>query len=68
MRMGRNTEQLLACSMMNHEPAARLRGRIPSTAGEVMLYAEDGAEIAIYNGWLEQPPMADDRKALARHK
>lgn len=36
--------------------------------GEVMLYGEDGAEIAIENGWLEQPPMADDRTELARHK
>lgn len=34
--------------------------------GEVALYAEDGAEILIKNGWMEQPPMAIDRKKLAK--
>lgn len=34
--------------------------------GEIALYAEDGAEILIQNGWLEQPPMAADRKGLAK--
>jgi hypothetical protein len=32
---------------------------------EIGLYAEDGAELMIDNGWLEQPPMADDRDKLA---
>ncbi|MCF8568136.1 DUF3231 family protein [Alicyclobacillus tolerans] len=35
--------------------------------GEVELYAEDGANITIDNGSLEQPPMAEDRKQLAKH-
>lgn len=30
------------------------------------LYHEDGANIAIDNGWLEEPPQADNRKELAR--
>jgi hypothetical protein len=34
--------------------------------GEMGLYAEDGAEIMIDNGWLEEPPQADNRKELAR--
>lgn len=34
--------------------------------GEVGLYAEDGAEILIKNGWMEQPPIAVDRKKLAK--
>lgn len=33
---------------------------------ETQKYAEDGANILINNGWMEQPPQADDRKALAR--
>ncbi|HLO11803.1 MAG TPA: DUF3231 family protein [Pseudoneobacillus sp.] len=32
---------------------------------EIGLYAEDGANLLIENGWLEQPPMADDRDKLA---
>jgi hypothetical protein len=32
---------------------------------EVGLYAEDGANIMIENGWMEQPPKADDRDKLA---
>jgi hypothetical protein len=33
---------------------------------EVAFYGEDGAEIMIDNGWLEEPPQADDRKELIR--
>ncbi|MFN7251545.1 MAG: DUF3231 family protein [Anaerobacillus sp.] len=35
---------------------------------EVSLYAEDGAELLIKYGWLEQPPLADDRENLASMK
>lgn len=35
---------------------------------EVQMYAEDGANIMIKNGWLEQPPMASDRDELVREK
>ncbi|TYP76472.1 DUF3231 family protein [Paenibacillus methanolicus] len=35
---------------------------------EIGLYAEDGVNLLIANGWLEQPPTADDRKALANQK
>ncbi|MFD2638115.1 DUF3231 family protein [Piscibacillus salipiscarius] len=34
-------------------------------AVEIQLYSEDGANIMIKNGWLEQPPMASNRKNLA---
>ncbi|WP_067621614.1 DUF3231 family protein [Alicyclobacillus acidiphilus] len=35
---------------------------------EVGLYSEDGTEIIIEHGWMEEPPMADDRHQLAvRH-
>jgi hypothetical protein len=33
--------------------------------GEIAKYSEDGFNIMIENKWAEQPPMADDRKALA---
>lgn len=33
---------------------------------EIQLYSEDGANIMIKNGWLEQPPMAADRDELAK--
>ncbi|UHA62712.1 DUF3231 family protein [Metabacillus litoralis] len=46
------------------------RGDIPSMYNrlslEIQLYAEDGANIMIINGWLEQPPMAADRDELIR--
>ncbi|AGK53207.1 DUF3231 family protein [Bacillus sp. 1NLA3E] len=32
---------------------------------EITAYAEDGANIMIDNGWLEQPPQATDREKLA---
>ena len=35
---------------------------------EVGLYAEDGAELLIKHGWLEQPPLAEDRENLANTK
>lgn len=33
---------------------------------EVAQYADDGAEIIIKNGWMEQPPIAANRKDLAK--
>jgi len=33
---------------------------------EIAQYAEDGANMMIDHGWMEQPPTAEDRKALAR--
>jgi hypothetical protein len=36
---------------------------------EILMYAEDGANIMIKNGWLEEPPKAIDRAKLAKgHK
>jgi hypothetical protein len=35
---------------------------------EVIAYAKDGMNILIENGWLEQPPLAPDRKALSQQK
>ncbi|WP_449538709.1 DUF3231 family protein [Ferdinandcohnia sp. Marseille-Q9671] len=35
---------------------------------EIVHFSDDGANIMIKNGWLEQPPMATNRKELAREK
>ncbi|MFJ5717918.1 DUF3231 family protein [Neobacillus sp. NPDC093127] len=37
-------------------------------SAEIAKYAEDGANIMIKNGWLEQPPMAPNRDELATKK
>jgi hypothetical protein len=36
--------------------------------GELLGFAEDGANIMIKNGWMEEPPTADDREELATGK
>ncbi|MDY0395572.1 DUF3231 family protein [Virgibacillus halophilus] len=33
---------------------------------ELANYSNDGAKIMIENGWMEQPPIAADRKKLAK--
>jgi hypothetical protein len=33
---------------------------------EIAAFAEDGLNIMIDNGWLEQPPQATDRDKLAK--
>jgi hypothetical protein len=35
---------------------------------ETMRYAKEGTDLMILNGWLEQPPMADDRNLLINYK
>ncbi|UOR13442.1 DUF3231 family protein [Halobacillus amylolyticus] len=35
---------------------------------EIAMYAEDGANIMIENGWMEQPPQAADRGELVKKK
>ncbi|WP_223702365.1 DUF3231 family protein [Sutcliffiella deserti] len=35
---------------------------------EIGLYAEDGAQLMISKGWMEQPPLADDRMNLSANK
>lgn len=37
-------------------------------SGEVLLYSEDGTNIMIENGWLEEPPRMVDREELAKMK
>ncbi|GAB3800598.1 DUF3231 family protein [Virgibacillus kimchii] len=42
--------------------------RYASLIPEVAFYAEDGANIMIKHGWLEEAPQADDRDALIKKK
>ncbi|MGI8386939.1 DUF3231 family protein [Robertmurraya sp. P23] len=35
---------------------------------ELLHFAEDGANLMIKNGWLEQPPTASDRESLAKER
>jgi hypothetical protein len=44
------------------DTAAKYASMIP----EIAHYAEDGANILIKNGWLEEPPMTDDRDKLIK--
>jgi hypothetical protein len=37
-------------------------------AVEVMQYAEDGLQVMIKHGWMEQPPLASDRKELVAQR
>jgi hypothetical protein len=36
--------------------------------GELVRYVEDGANLMIENGWMEEPPKASDRRALSKGK
>ncbi|HLR61360.1 MAG TPA: DUF3231 family protein [Lentibacillus sp.] len=52
--------------------AQGLRGDLSLTytrlAAEVAQFAKDGADIMIKNGWMEEPPQADDRDKLIKRK
>lgn len=45
-------------------PRRDLGLKYASLIPEISLYAEDGANIMIEHGWLEEPPIADDRDQL----
>jgi hypothetical protein len=49
-------------------PRADISSMYNRLSVEVQMYSEDGANIMIKNGWLEQPPMASDRDELIRKK
>ncbi|MFC4101630.1 DUF3231 family protein [Paenibacillus xanthanilyticus] len=52
-----------ALSMSARHDVASKYGRLMLEVGN---YVEDGANIMIEHGWLEQPPQAADREALAK--
>lgn len=51
---------------MSMSPRHDLGAQFARIIAEITTYADDGAHILIDNGWLEQPPMAADRKGLAK--
>jgi hypothetical protein len=62
---------LIALSMSNYGAALGASTRVDVAAAysrlmaEIAAFGEDGAQLMIKNGWLEQPPQAANRKALA---
>ena len=65
-----HTTLMIATGIGNYGTAAGTCQRMDLSAmyarlaGEIALYAEDGANILITHGWLEEPPQADNRQAL----
>ena len=55
----------VALSASQRRDLALMYGRV---IAEVGTYAEAGAKLLIKNGWMEQPPLAPDREALAKVK
>src|SRR5699024_9578937 len=53
---------------MSVSPRRDLGEKYARLSAEIALYAEDGANIMINKGWMEQPPKAADRKELAKKK
>jgi hypothetical protein len=51
---------------MAASPRKDIAIKYASLIPEISLYAEDGANIMIKNGWLEEPPQTDDRKKIAK--
>lgn len=51
---------------MAASPRRDIGMRYASLVPEISLYAEDGANIMIKHGWLEEPPQTDDRDKLAK--
>ncbi len=52
---------------MAASPRRDLGIKYASLIPEVSLYAEDGANIMIKHGWIEEPPQADDRDHLIQN-
>jgi len=65
-----HTTAMIAVGIGNYGTAAGTCQRIDLSvlytrlSAEIAKYAEDGANLMIKNGWLEEPPQADDRHAL----
>ncbi|MGV3465137.1 MAG: DUF3231 family protein [Heyndrickxia sp.] len=51
---------------VSQSPRADISSMYNRLSLEVQLYSEDGANIMIQNGWMEQPPMASDRDELLK--
>jgi Protein of unknown function (DUF3231) len=64
------TSAMIAAGVGNYgmamaaSPRKDLAIQYASLIPEIALYAEDGANILIKNGWMEEPPQADDKDQL----
>ncbi|PFO08337.1 hypothetical protein COJ85_03590 [Bacillus sp. AFS076308] len=64
------TSAMIAAGVGNYgmgmaaSPRKDLGFQYASLIPEIALYAEDGANIMIKNGWMEEPPQADDKDQL----
>lgn len=67
-----HTAEMIAAGIGNYgvslaaSPRRDLGYQYASLIPEITLYAEDAAQIMINHGWMEEPPQADDREALAK--
>ena len=67
-----HTSAMIAAGIGNYgasisgSPRKDLGSKYASLIPEVALYAEDGVNIMIKHGWLEEPPQADNRDALIK--
>jgi hypothetical protein len=52
---------------MAASPRRDIGVKYASLIPEISLYAEDGANILIKNGWMEEPPQTDDRSELIKN-
>lgn len=53
---------------LGRSPRRDLGAHFTRLSAEIVLYGEDGMNLMIDNGWLEQPPQATDREQLANKK
>ncbi|GHH98695.1 DUF3231 family protein [Neobacillus kokaensis] len=53
---------------MAASPRRDLGAQYAALLPEIALYAEDGANLMIKHGWLEEPPLADDRDQLIKRE
>ncbi|MDQ0233469.1 DUF3231 family protein [Metabacillus malikii] len=69
-----HTTAMIAVGIGNYGTAAGTCHRMDLSAtytrlsAEIALYAEDGANILIKHGWLEEPPQADNRQELSKQQ
>jgi Protein of unknown function (DUF3231) len=68
-----NVSAMIAAGIGNYgmalaaSPRRDLGLKYMSLIPEVALYAEDGANIMIKHGWIEEPPQADDRDQIIQN-
>ncbi|MDR4946960.1 DUF3231 family protein [Neobacillus cucumis] len=68
-----HTAAMIAAGIGNYgmamaaSPRRDLASRYATLIPEIALYAEDGANIMIKYGWLEEPPQADDKDELIKN-